>query len=942
MSEVEDPFIWLEPSCDVHLVLDPAFPDDRRSVALRVFRGLWNTAERHHALSVLTDDVAFDWFGVNGAEPSEVVTLEPPDADGRRRLVPHARGQVLAQVRFMDPLVPDKYEYLVARIRVHEKMDGWWFGHERVDIDDIDSSGAVSVFKHAVLAHTQPTVFALFDKDLPETNGGLVADVSGHGYVRLESADPSICVVDSTYADRLRGVEVGETRVAGTLDLPYPDFVPPVPLTVRVIDPHVAPANGLEAVAGYVHRGVDPRTKLNLVFLSEGFTSHGDEANIDRTLFLKAVTELTDGLFKRQRHAPYPMLRKHFNVWYHYQPSRHRGLTPAPELTYRWWTDFGTGEWNEYDIVTYIPREVAPAKTMSPDAYALSELLLLVGLPAVNERRTVEELRAAWSAPDALPRFLGYRNELADDNVIEAWRRLKPRGIAIAPDTYYGLYQGSRWGDRFSDTGKRAAMIVQPAAGASEATRRAFIKRVHEWFNPRNVVRSLRFDPRRYAPEYHRAGLRLLVQYATQLEDRRATDPIHRAVGVTWDPKTPVEAPGDVRHYNSAGLICMVINSAHQGGTAEKDVMFRVALGRKSDFSPLAGEFPSSPRTRITRHGAFFEFAVEMPDLVDALAHELGHSFYGLGDEYEQQRGAPPEDDLERYERYDNITLADKVVVRGITVDPAFPTPVDPGRAKWALLHRIVKADQVLKPTEIGESAGPERSKKIIVTLAAGRAPEWQKAMDDGELVWLRKLNVPAKRSQLPIDTFDDIYEELEILSIPDDRTIVLYGEESLDPVPFPTGSVLFIPKRDRYTDTPLTIVADPVLEYMENHSWNASDPDFPKGISLSENHNAGDAKQSDRVQKARDVPPSISDFTGPCQPHRVIGLYEGGATWTRKVYRPAGACKMRSHEGDETQGEFCFVCKYLQINLVDPGLHPEVEKLYPDTRKKKKRKKKK
>jgi hypothetical protein len=276
VSGIEDPFILLEPSCDIHLVLDPGFPDDRRTVPMRVFRGLWDPTARHHQLTAITDDVAFDWFGLNGVDPTTIVTLEPADGDGRRKLVPHARGQVLVQIRYMDPTLPDKYEYLVARIRVHDRMDGWWFGHERVDVDDIDSSGAVSVFKDAVLAHTQPTVLALFDKDLPETNGGLVEDVSGHGYVQLQTQDPAICVVDSIYADRLRGVEVGETQIVGTLDLPFPDFTPPVPLTVRVIDPHVAPNNRLKDVSGFVHRGVDPRTKLNLVFLSEGFTSEGE------------------------------------------------------------------------------------------------------------------------------------------------------------------------------------------------------------------------------------------------------------------------------------------------------------------------------------------------------------------------------------------------------------------------------------------------------------------------------------------------------------------------------------------------------------------------------------------------------------------------------------------------------------------------------------------
>ena len=120
----------------------------------------------------------------------------------------------------------------------------------------------------------------------------------------------------------------------------------------------------------------------------------------------------------------------------------------------------------------------------------------------------------------------------------------------------------------------------------------------------------------------------------------------------------------------------------------------------------------------------------------------------------------------------------------------------------------------------------------------------------------------------------------------------------------------------------------------MRTRSYNESDPSFPRGVSLSENYSKfTDPSMSDPPQDARDVPPSIPGYVPPCQPHRVLGLYEGGDHVTREVYRPAGDCKMRSHEAT-AEGEFCFVCKYLQVNLVDPSLHPEIDKLYPGLKK--------
>ena len=136
----------------------------------------------------------------------------------------------------------------------------------------------------------------------------------------------------------------------------------------------------------------------------------------------------------------------------------------------------------------------------------------------------------------------------------------------------------------------------------------------------------------------------------------------------------------------------------------------------------------------------------------------------------------------------------------------------------------------------------------------------------------------------------------------------------------------------------PLALVHEQVFEYMATRSWNEDDPEFPVGRALTDNHHTSededdeDPKHSDKVDKTRDTPPSIPGFVAPCQGHRVIGLYEGGFTSTRRAYRPAGDCKMRAstYEARKHDGEFCFVCKYLQVNLVDPSLHPELDEQYP------------
>ena len=88
-------------------------------------------------------------------------------------------------------------------------------------------------------------------------------------------------------------------------------------------------------------------------------------------------------------------------------------------------------------------------------------------------------------------------------------------------------------------------------------------------------------------------------------------------------------------------------------------------------------------------------------------------------------------------------------------------------------------------------------------------------------------------------------------------------------------------------------------------------------------------------AQQARNLPAAAS-FPGgrlPAIPSRIIGAYEGGATFSCGVYHPAGACIMRaplasgnergitSFDKGDVHG-FCAVCRYLIVDRVDPRLH--------------------
>jgi hypothetical protein len=59
----------------------------------------------------------------------------------------------------------------------------------------------------------------------------------------------------------------------------------------------------------------------------------------------------------------------------------------------------------------------------------------------------------------------------------------------------------------------------------------------------------------------------------------------------------------------------------------------------------------------------------------------------------------------------------------------------------------------------------------------------------------------------------------------------------------------------------------------------------------------------------------------------RIVGLYSGGALSSCGIFHPTGQCIMRYH--DDTQAEFCAVCRYIIVDMIAPEFHPELDALY-------------
>ena len=250
-------FILLEPSCDIHLALD----GNLNELPLQVFKGDFDGTTKiltinKVSMSSSTNNLEFDFYPVG----QNVIEIQSGI------LVAKVLGTAFVQIRLKDPQVnePNHYHYITARIRIHKKIKGWWFGNK-----------SLSVFKDPLHAHSQPSLYALFeDKDGKE----VVGDITGHGYVNLVSKVPSIFDLSPKYRDRIQGKHVGEGMLEGNLS-----GEPPTSIPVKVVDFMDPLAPKLE------HVDVDhakPRAeKFNILFLAEGFFGKDDEQN-DEPLFI--------------------------------------------------------------------------------------------------------------------------------------------------------------------------------------------------------------------------------------------------------------------------------------------------------------------------------------------------------------------------------------------------------------------------------------------------------------------------------------------------------------------------------------------------------------------------------------------------------------------------------------------------------------------------------
>jgi hypothetical protein len=729
---------------------------------------------------------------------------------------------------------------------------------------------SITTAVHPTLAFSQPSIYASFSTD---AGTDPVGDITGCEYVILTSDDRSRVEVNDVFNQaRLRGVSVGQTTVRGS-------FMG----TTHSLKVHAENYDALHADMAEVHvpHAADAEARTNMLFLAEGFQT------TDRPRFDQAVTQIVNDMFTKPRHEPYPFLKESINVWKAF-PSAPASRESHITCGFR---------------VADSPGSVVNGKPIpewrhaKPGMYSLAALVHHVGLPRSDESRGLAALTAEWST-QGLKSFDATK---VDNDLVRDWKALKPKSILQAQDTFLGFMLGTRLGDRpWTDDGG-----IQPRGNPpwfqddNSAGFREFVERVYHFYRGINTT-FVGFDPRRTPPEWPRG---LFWNYMRSLGTVKP-HPNIGDIGQWWlaDP------PGGVSR--STGLLCILLNDYMfvRGTFNYRWIAF--ALQERGEIDFVYGTAPDTPimqRSSVT-------FPPKTASITDTLAHEFGHAF-GLGDEYEGNDG--DEWNFKKREDFpfDNLTRLGAIFANGVvnaqTNEIAYANrKVDPAKVKWFALERMQLSDALLEPARTVPGG-------VKLTIDRCHIGQWLKAKQANREVFLRETGL--KHEQLPLPTgAPHFLSGLKIVSVDAATGTLVVTRSGLPPIGSPVfqrDAVLFIPLRGPVpANKPLTVVEPEVLAFLATN-----------GTPLNTN--------TDNVRSnwGHDSPVAIPHLRPPLQDYKLIGVYEGAATWAGATYRPAGACKMRHHFAAGEHAQFCHVCKWLIVNRVNPTLHALLDaKLYP------------
>jgi hypothetical protein len=402
---------------------------------------------------------------------------------------------------------------------------------------------------------------------------------------------------------------------------------------------------------------------------------------------------------------------------------------------------------------------------------------------------------------------------------------------------------------------------------------------------------------------------------------RRLTDSdFNKFLDALRGPKDEALPPGLWTTGKDQALVVIICKSRHLGGVAGFRRVSPTDFGRT-----IALSLDDHPTHRV--EPALGGLGIDLkPDDVPndvffpvwlTTAHELGHAF-GLLDEYGGDPKPPTALEILNVADHPNVQDRDSLINAGI---------MDVTRIKWHDWPRIAKAG-VLKNGLTPPVGG--RFTVDVVDVKASR-------LEVDDIVKFRRR--PLATAGAPSDICKVI-----AVDVPNNRVFVqpMFGG-SVDPARFPAGSTVFAyvrrPDPDFANDRlgGILTLADPDVFLRIATTQNPLNAQPLAGEATGQTDNMGRPCTGRELKR----PTPATNFPGRIAPQAIssftIGIYENAATHNCGIFRPTGTCIMlrKSFLDPKTSSlnlyDFCLVCRYSMIDMVDPTLHGEVERDFRD-----------
>lgn len=641
--------------------------------------------------------------------------------------------------------------------------------------------------------------------------------------------------------------------------------------TVQTIDVRVVPPVTTDRpIVRRIHGSGSFSERHNILFLGEGFSNVAD--------FDRVASEIKARLMFSVSHSPYNALRDSFNIWTACEPQDH----PSPEggITFALDVKAPTPATPAHvPVGTPVPPgSEFPVKPAAGN-YSLFELVGIVGVPTplTPPPANLAQARNTWAAlRDFDGVTLSFDGAKLEQTIFDAWLELSDPGPLQAKNSKLGICHASRLGER------RGKTIPIP--------------RKNNWYLPDAEPRSLAVDKRRQELGSFRGFFNAYLS-SLKLAGVGITDPNHD-IGVLWAAGGPAE-----------GLACLIVNDGYLGGTR------LLSVGATGAFNAFASSINVHTHLAVTQTGTVLNHApntgtVPHEVITTVLSHELAHAL-NLLDEYEGYEDPVGHASVTNATPFQIQEIRDS---RNLTVfqdieSRTTPGKIDPSRVKWNL-DRIRLASRLVGP------ATNSGANSVRVQLRAGDGIRWRQAMTQNQQVFLRHPDLtrdPTTATGRPLGPLT-----IDAASNLAGDTLVLRGGQVIANA-FPAGSILYQPRLDRSGNIQKLIHPSVLADLVT------------RGLATPPKAYGSPSACINAVQGPENPPASITNFRLPAVASEVVGLFEGGGTFTCRVYRACGSCRMRDFDPlARQQIRFCFVCKYMLVNLIDPSVHHVIDALYP------------